>query len=93
MFLKFKQHHNNVFVVLISLANPFSQLQQKRLLSVVDNFGWTFHGYLDVYNLGPGQPKVRGVLKGGVQGEGVFLGNPKDSVWEGWGTLGNIRGD
>lgn len=23
------------------------------LLSVVDNFGWTFHGYLDVYNLGP----------------------------------------
>ena len=26
-----------------------------------------------------------------VQGEGVFLGNPKDSVWEDWGTLGNIR--
>ena len=34
------------------------------------------------------------VLKGpggGVQGEGVFLGNPKDSVWEDWGSLGNIR--
>ena len=33
------------------------------------------------------------VLKGpgGVQGEGVFLGNPKDSVWEDWGTLGNLR--
>ncbi len=24
----------------------------------------------------------------GVQGEGVFLGNPKDVVWEDWGTLG-----
>ena len=24
--------------------------------------------------------------------EGVFLGNPEDSVWEDWGTLGNIRG-
>ena len=24
--------------------------------------------------------------KGGVQGEGVFLGNPKDSVWEDWGS-------
>ena len=23
---------------------------------------------------------------------GVFLGNPKDSVWEDWGTLGKIRG-
>ena len=22
----------------------------------------------------------------GVQGEEVFLGNPKDSVWEDWGT-------
>ena len=34
------------------------------------------------------------VLKGPgvVQGEGVFLGNPKDSVWEDWGTLGKIRG-
>ena len=34
------------------------------------------------------------VLKGpgGVQGEGVFLGNPEDSVWEDWGTLGKIRG-
>ena len=30
------------------------------------------------------------VLKGGVQGEGVFLGNPEDSVWEDWGTLGKI---
>ena len=29
----------------------------------------------------------------GVQGEGVFLGNPKDSVWEDGGTLGNIRED
>ena len=29
------------------------------------------------------------VLNGGVvQGEGLFLGNPKDSVWEDWGTLG-----
>ena len=26
------------------------------------------------------------ILRGkGVQGEGVFLGNPKDSVWEDWG--------
>ena len=25
------------------------------------------------------------VLKGGVQGEGVFLGKPEDSVWEDWG--------
>ena len=34
------------------------------------------------------------ILKGGgVQGEGVFLGNPRDSVWEDWGTLGNIRND
>ena len=33
------------------------------------------------------------VLKGGVsKGEGVFLGNPEDSVWEDWGTLGKIRG-
>ena len=31
------------------------------------------------------------VLKGGVQGEGVFLGKPKDSVWEDWGILGKIR--
>ena len=23
----------------------------------------------------------------------MFLGNPKDSVWEDWGTLGNIRED
>ena len=30
-------------------------------------------------------------LRGGVQGEGVFLGNPKDSVWEDWGTVGNSR--
>ena len=27
-----------------------------------------------------------------IQGEGVFLGKPKDSVWEDWGTLGKIRG-
>ena len=65
-----------MFVVLISLAHPFSQLQQKRLLSVVDNFGWTFHGYLDVYNLGPGQPKVRGVLKGGCSRGGGVPGKP-----------------
>ena len=33
------------------------------------------------------------VLKGGgVQREGVFLGNHEDSVWEHWGTLGKIRG-
>ena len=34
------------------------------------------------------------VLKGpGVFKErGVFLGNPKDSVWEDWGTLRKIRG-
>ena len=30
--------------------------------------------------------RVPGVSKGRV-----FLGNPKDSVWEDWGTLGNIR--
>ena len=36
-------------------------------------------------------PKNCRVFKGsrGVQGEGVFLGNPKNSVW---GTLGKIRG-
>ena len=28
----------------------------------------------------------------GVQGEGVFLGKPEDSVWEDWGILGKIRG-
>ena len=28
-------------------------------------------------------------VPGWNQGEGVFLGNPKDSVWEDWGTLGN----
>ena len=33
------------------------------------------------------------VLKGGVQGEEVFLGNPEDSGREDWGTLGNIRDD
>ena len=34
------------------------------------------------------------VLKGpgGVQGEGVLLGKPKDSGREDWGTLGKIRG-
>ena len=35
------------------------------------------------------------VLKGPggcVQGEGVFLGNHKNCVWEDWGTLGKIRG-
>ena len=30
---------------------------------------------------------------GRVRGEGVFLGNPKDSDWEDWGTLGNMRED
>ena len=30
---------------------------------------------------------VVGFLRGKVvQGEGVFLGNPKDSVWEDWGS-------
>ena len=29
------------------------------------------------------------VLKGGV----LQLGNPEDSVWEDWGTLGNIGED
>ena len=28
--------------------------------------------------------------KGQSKGEWVFLGNPKDSVWEDWGTLGKI---
>ena len=27
-------------------------------------------------------------VPGVVQGEGVFLGNPKDSVWDDWGNLG-----
>ena len=37
---------------------------------------------------------VWGFLRsGGVEGERVFLGNPEDSVWEDWGTLGNIRED
>ena len=35
---------------------------------------------------------LAGFLKGGVQGEGV-TGNPKDSAWENWGTLGSIRGN
>ena len=26
-----------------------------------------------------------------LKGPGVLLGNPKDSVWEDWGKLGNIR--
>ena len=41
----------------------------------------------------PNYPQLVGFLrvKGGcVQGEGVLLGNPKDSVWEDWGTLGKI---
>ena len=34
------------------------------------------------------------VPPGGVfKGRGVFLNNPKDSVWEDWGTLQNIRED
>ena len=38
-------------------------------------------------------PDSIGVLKRGVSnGKGVFLGNPKDSGQEDWGTLGNIRG-
>ena len=34
-------------------------------------------------------PFFVGFLKGGggVQGEGVFLGNLKDSVWEDWGFV------
>ena len=32
--------------------------------------------------------RVPGCLRGG----GVFLGNPEDSVWEDWGTLGKIKG-
>ena len=35
--------------------------------------------------------KLVGFLR--IPGEGVFLGNPKDSVWEDGGTLGNIRED
>ena len=36
---------------------------------------------------------LAGFLRGGCfTGEGVFLGNRKDSVWEDWGTLGKIRG-
>ena len=27
-----------------------------------------------------------GFLRGGCSREGVFLGNPKDSVWEDWGS-------
>lgn len=38
-------------------------------------------------------PRFVVFLRGGVQREGVFLGNPKDSVWEGWGTLVNVRED
>ena len=37
-------------------------------------------------------PKICQPGSGGVQGEGVFLGNLKDSVWEDCGTLGMIRG-
>ena len=33
------------------------------------------------------------LLKGGCSRGGVFLGNPEDSVWEDWGTLGNIGED
>ena len=35
---------------------------------------------------------IIGFLRGGCPREGVFLGNPEDSVWEDWGTLGKIRG-
>ena len=42
-----------------------------------------------------GEYLISRILKvgGGILAEGVFLGNPKDSVWEDWGTLGNIRND
>ena len=33
--------------------------------------------------------KMRAPL--GVQGEGVFLGNPEDSVWEDWGRLPSLK--
>ena len=33
-------------------------------------------------------PSYRVLKRGGPRG-GVFLGNPEDSVWEDWGTLGN----
>ena len=29
-------------------------------------------------------------VRGCFEGEGVFLGNPKDYRWEDWGTLGNF---
>ena len=32
-----------------------------------------------------------GFLRGGSKGRGVLLGKRKDSVWEDWGTLGNLR--
>ena len=40
------------------------------------------------------KPRVNAcrVLKGGVFKGRVFLGNPKDSGREDWGTLGKIRG-
>ena len=33
-----------------------------------------------------------GFLSGECSRGGVFLTNPKDSVWKDWGTLGKIRG-
>ena len=33
------------------------------------------------------------VKGGGEKGDGVFLGNPKDSGGEDWGALGNMRED
>ena len=36
-------------------------------------------------------PSLEGDRRLGSQGEGVFLGNPEDCVWEDWGTLGKIR--
>ena len=38
-----------------------------------------------LFNL-PTAPRIVGFLRGGVQGEGVFLGNPKDSGREDWGS-------
>ncbi len=38
-----------------------------------------------------GGVRIDGLNESTLQ-DGVFLGNPEDSAWEDWGTVGKIRG-
>ena len=62
----------------------------------------TFHGLTTAWCVWVGSRELFGeylisrILKvgGGILGEGVCSwGSLKDSVWEDWGSLGNIRND